>query len=178
MLYRPPPNDPFINRAVAWIDGPFSHVELGFEDGMASSIYAGEQVFMHRRTFSNPNYTIISIPVTHDQERKAREFCIDHSLKKIEFDGLGMYTARLPGVLRAILGAFSSSGKEKTFCSKYVVQVMQHIGMEWFMGVNPSTTSPSMVHRILQENLENDGENSILGTTPYRRNLLSTMAVV
>jgi len=41
MFYKPPPNDPFMNRAVAWIDGPYSHVEIGFEDGMASSIYSG-----------------------------------------------------------------------------------------------------------------------------------------
>ncbi len=177
MLYRPPPNDPFINRAVAWIDGPFSHVEVGFDDGMASSIYAGEQVFMHQRTFSNPNYTIISIPITGEQERKARQFCIDHSLKNINFDGLGMYTARLPGVLRGLIRSFGNSGN-KTFCSKYVVQMMQHIGVDCFMGIEPSTVSPSMVHRILQENLEESGENAVLATTPYRRNLLSTMAVV
>lgn len=29
LFYRPPSTDPFINRAVAWLDGPFSHVEVG-----------------------------------------------------------------------------------------------------------------------------------------------------
>lgn len=179
MFYKPPPNDPFMNRAVAWIDGPYSHVEIGFEDGMASSIYSGEKVFMHPRTFSNPNYTIISIPVTIDQERMARQFCTDHALRGVDFDGVGMYTARLPWVLRSIVGSFVKMGDDsRTFCSKYVVQVMQHIGVKCFEDLNPSTSSPSMVHRVLKNSdIMEHGEN-ILGTTPYRRGLLATKGIV
>lgn len=175
MFYKPPPSDPFINRAVAWIDGPFSHVEIGFEDGMASSIYSGERVFMHPRTFSNPNYTIVSIPVTGFQEQKAREFCTDHALKGIEFDGVGMYTARLPGFIRYLL-LNGKTSENKTFCSKYVVQVMQHIGVDSFMDMDPSATSPSMVHRVLKD--DNLIQSDVLGTTPYRRNLLETQGIV
>ena len=40
-FYRPPSDDPLVNRVVAWLDGPYSHVEVGFSDGMSSSIFAG-----------------------------------------------------------------------------------------------------------------------------------------
>ena len=178
MLYKPPLDDPFINRAVAWIDGPFSHVEVGFEDGMASSIYAGESVFMHHRTFSNPNYAVVSISVTGDQESKARKFC--NKRVGTKFDGIGMYTARLPRPLRWLVSFVTCSKKQdSTFCSKYVVEVMQHINMQCFMGMDPSGTSPSMVHRVLQERENKEMSREVLfGTTPYRRALLSTDGVV
>jgi hypothetical protein len=41
MFYQPFPKDPWVNRLVAWMDKPFSHVEIGFADGHASSIFAG-----------------------------------------------------------------------------------------------------------------------------------------
>lgn len=47
-FYRPPPGDPLVNRVVAWLDGPYSHVEVGFSDGMASSIFAGDSGLFHR----------------------------------------------------------------------------------------------------------------------------------
>jgi hypothetical protein len=43
MFYKPTPLDPWMNRLVAWLDEPFSHVEIGFHDGYASSIFAGEE---------------------------------------------------------------------------------------------------------------------------------------
>ena len=174
MLYKPPANDPFINRAVAWIDGPFSHVEVGFEDGVASSIYAGETVFMHPRTFSNPNYTTVSLSVTTEQEDNARMFCAQQARRGIEFDGVGMYCARLPAFLRSVISSLrGNGGVEHTFCSKYVVEVMQHIGIDCFLGIDSSNTSPSMVHRILSTNYTTDTPlNVLFGTTPFRRDLL------
>jgi len=140
---------------------------------------SGEKVFMHPRTFSNPNYTIVSIPVTADQEKMARQFCMDHASRGVDFDGVGMYTARLPWVFRAIVANFvKTDDNSRTFCSKYVVQVMQHIGVECFRELDPSTSSPSMVHRVLKNSdIMEHGEN-ILGTTPYRRGLLATKGVV
>lgn len=101
-FYTPPPKDPWMNRVVAMLDGPFSHVELVFHDGMASSIYAGEEVFFKKRTFSNPNYTTLSICLTEEQELLARDYCYRCSLSKKDagFDSMGMYGAALPDFIR------------------------------------------------------------------------------
>lgn len=41
MFYQPIKQDPWMNQIVAWLDKPFSHVEIAFDDGFASSIFAG-----------------------------------------------------------------------------------------------------------------------------------------
>ena len=173
MLYEPPPNDPLINRAVAWLDGPFSHVEVAFTDGMASSIYAGEKVFMHERRFANPNYTAVAVQVTQKQEADARQFCIDSAHQAVDFDGLGMYISPLPHICKRIVSMFTRRKKMSTFCSKHVVDVFQHIGMDGFMEIDSSSTTPSMVHRILQQYC-----TQVMATTAYKRGLLVTNGVI
>lgn len=219
MFYTPPANDPVINRAVAWLDGPYSHVEVGFSDGMASSIFAGEKVFMHPRRFANPNYTTVGITASAEQVQRAREFCVQSSAMGIGFDGVGMYAAGLPRACRGVViaaaglweralhgvgsvlsggfrarrrasadrvddvergcegssirgGATSSRG---TFCSRYVVEVLQHAGMPGFEGLDPAGMTPSMVFRCLEECTHSvgSGVSSIMAITPYKRELLS-----
>lgn len=182
LFYKPPKDDPPVNRMVAWLDGPFSHVEVGFPDGMASSIFAGEKVFMHKRTFSNPNYTAVSMCVTAQQVSDARAFCMEHASIGVEFDGVGMYMARMPRVLRTAVrtiqstlwgsrGSPGSSGgrgagarekgiAESTFCSKYVTRVMQHIGLDAFESMDPDGTSPSMLYRVVSQGMVSQGSVS------------------
>ena len=159
-------------------------------DGMASSIFAGERVFMHKRTFSNPNYTVVSICVTGEQEQAAREFCAQHASTGVEFDGVGMYTSRMPGMLRSVINMFRGNGKGGTFCSKYVATVMQHIGVSNFASVEPAATSPSSLHRLVTTGTANDDEEQILASVntikpqgvmappPYRTGLLSSRGVL
>ena len=178
-FYRPPADDVFVNRAVSWVDGPFSHVEVGWEDGMASSIYAGEQVFMHQRRFANPNYTVVPVQVSGDQAEKARKFCTEKSAAGIEFDAVGMYTSRMPFLCRRVAGLLASAVRRKhhasTFCSKYVTEVLQHIGMTGFEGLDPSNMSPSSVHRVVASVLQSSmGSASLATTTPYKRALLDS----
>lgn len=178
-FYRPPSDDVFINRAVSWVDGPFSHVEIGWDDGMASSIYAGEQVFMHQRRFANPNYTVVPVQVSGDQADKARKFCCDKANAGIGFDAVGMYTSRLPFVCRKAIALLASVASRKrvdsTFCSKYVTEVLQHISMPGFSDFDPSNMSPSSVHRAVTSLLQSSmGSSSLVATTPYKRELLSS----
>lgn len=159
-------------------------------DGMASSIFAGEKVFMHKRTFSNPNYTVVSICVTGEQEQAAREFCEQHASAGVEFDGFGMYTSRMPSMLRSVIKMFRGNGKGGTFCSKYVATVMQHIGVPNFESVEPSATSPSSLHRLITTGTKNDDEEQVLASVnaikpqgvmappPYRTGLLSSRGVL
>lgn len=178
MFYRPPPDDPFMNRAVAWLDGPFSHVEIGFSDGMASSIYSGETVFMHPRTFSNPNYTTVAIQISVDQVKMARKMCVDSAARGIKFDSVGMYMVGMPRFCKKMFGLSSSSsstgrGTETTFCSKYVTNILQKIQVEGFETLDIDSVSPSMVHRLLLKNCN----LQVVANTPYKLDLLSKTSV-
>eukprot|EP00960_Hanusia_phi_P018129 533121-Hanusia_phi.AAC.1 len=62
LFYKAQADDHAINRVVAMLDPPFVHVELRFEDGIASSIFAGEVLFFRPRTFANPHYAIETLP--------------------------------------------------------------------------------------------------------------------
>eukprot|EP00961_Rhodomonas_salina_P139235 1873854-Rhodomonas_salina.1 len=76
LFLRATQQDPWMNRAVSYLDPPFCHVEVEFDTPpvardhllglmpaaratpVATSIYANETVFLRPRTFANPNYTI------------------------------------------------------------------------------------------------------------------------
>jgi hypothetical protein len=161
LFYKPPPNDPFVNRAVAWVDGPYSHVEVVFPDGVATSIYAGESVFLHYRRFANPNYDIVSLSLSKDQMNKARKYCEKVFKEGVKFDGLGMYCARLPTLIRKTI---TSDTQKTTFCSKYVSNILKHIGVDGFQDVDPAAMSPSFVHRLLMSRIE----HPIISTTRYK----------
>lgn len=177
MFYQPPPDDPFMNRAVAWLDGPFSHVEIGFSDGMASSIYSGETVFMHPRSFANPNYTTVAIQVSPEQLKKARKMCVDSAARGVQFDSIGMYMVGMPILCKHVVAmtktTVNKGGMETTFCSKYVSNILKEIGVEGFTMTDIDSTSPSMVHRILMKNCN----RQVVATTPYKLEQLSRTGV-
>lgn len=105
MFYQPKPSDPWLNRAVAWVDGPFSHVELGFSDGHACSIFGGEKVFMKKRTFANLQYSMHSIAMSTAEVHEIRRFCHAAAEAEVGFDEVGMYSVHLARPLaKTILG--------------------------------------------------------------------------
>ncbi|EKX34918.1 hypothetical protein GUITHDRAFT_146908 [Guillardia theta CCMP2712] len=61
LFYKAQPDDPLLNRLVSWFDPPYVHVEIRFEDGMASSIFAGETVFFRQRTFANKHRLCVAL---------------------------------------------------------------------------------------------------------------------
>ena len=159
---------------------------------------------MHGRTFSNPNYTVVSICVTGEQERSARSYCAEHASRGVEFDGLGMYMARMPKIFRDVIDVFRDTRKRKdsTFCSKYVTGVMQHIGIKSFMCMDPAGTSPSLLHRCItgtggsssshhhslttaavdamdiEESGVSSGGGGVMAPPPYRTGLLESKGVL
>ena len=81
-FYRPEgENEPFINKATAWITGKFSHCELLFRDpktgrsNLASSIFQGETVFFRNKTFGRTSWSFKNIIVTGKQADTMRTFC-------------------------------------------------------------------------------------------------------
>lgn len=156
LFYRPSAQDPLMNRIVAYIDPPFSHVEVRFEDGMASSIFSGESVFFRPRTFANPHYTIITLTVPEQDYRKMHRRCYDCAEEQVAFDSYGMYTSIL-----TIFPSFQSP--RKTFCSKYVCEVLQMGGVKEVQGQRPETMTPSKLHNLLQRS-----QRALFGSVPFK----------
>lgn len=156
MFYRPTNDDPLINRAVARFRGPFSHVELSFEDGKASSIMNGGAVFFHNKNYSNPNYTVLTIPVTRDVYDKIQAFCREAANDKVGFCMASMFLSVLPWQIMP-------ARKRATFCSRFVTEALQHGQCPLVEGINPMLTTPTALHDALAQD-----QTKILDTVPGR----------
>ena len=104
-------------------------------------------------------------------------FCEQRVLEGHGFDSVGMYLARAPYLVRQICKGITSivsrgSHEPRTFCSRYITEALQHIGVEGFEGMDPLATSPSMVHRALIRGLREHGGSEVLAVNPYKRGLL------
>ena len=150
LFYKPTRMDPLLNRLVAYVDGPFSHVEMAVPDRYGeepwermvwgSSIYQNEPVFFKQKTYKRDGYVSIAIEVTVPQMHKLRSFCRVHADRETPFSLMGMYAAYLP---------FQLVHTEGTFCSKHVAQALQYAGVPALEGVNPALTTPSTLYKRL-----------------------------
>lgn len=156
MFYRPPVGDFLMNRIVAWYDPPYSHTELVFEDGIASSICAGETVSMHTRNFGNPHYDIVTLSVPEEAYTAVRQFCSDAHSKKVGFDRVGMFASGLP------VRIYPKS-TERTFCSRFIVEALQVAGVPFVRSLDSGKVSPSQLHKLL-----NAQGGNIFDTVPGR----------
>lgn len=153
-FYTPTPQDVWVNRAVAVVGRHrFCHCELRFDDGFATSIFAGEQVFYRKRTYSNPNYTLLSMLVSARQERALKAIAEEHAQGNVTFDACGMYAAVSPcmaGVYAVLCGCVccdrGSARLKPTFCSSYVTHLLQRVGIQEVALLNPRSTTPSMLY--------------------------------
>ena len=158
VFYRPPADDWFINRAVAAVNPPYSHVEIGFvadqyhnnflqsqecDSVTASSIMSGSNVFLRNRSFRNPAYDVLAINVSKKAHDDMLRFCRLQERASVCFDELGMWLAILPFKVRSLPVG-------KTFCSAYVTTVLQRGGVQCVRGLLPESTSPSRLWRKLQ----------------------------
>ena len=160
MSYLPTEKDLKINQLVSYMDPPYCHTELVFEDGQASSIYAGETVFMHKRKYSNPNYKIITLEVSEKDYYAAYAHCKYAMENGVSFSRLAMYAAFLPWQV-------VPSNNKYTFCSHLVTQALIKANVCELEGCNPMTMSPSKLHKAL----EASGRNNMIDTvlTRYSR---------
>eukprot|EP00961_Rhodomonas_salina_P137049 1843677-Rhodomonas_salina.2 len=142
MFYKPPDTDPWLNRLVSWADPPYSHAELCFEDGTAASIFNGETVFLQKRSFANPNYSIVTLTVEQESYAAMLAFCTRSSKERVGFDRLGMFTSLLPLQI-----AWKRS--DVTFCSRFVTEALQVGGVSAVAGLNSMHVTPSRLHAKL-----------------------------
>jgi hypothetical protein len=142
MSYKPQPGDHMLNHLVRFCDGPFSHSEISFEDGMACSVFNGEQVFLEHRTYKNPNYVPVTLLLKQEQYTKVREFCARNARDGVGFDQFGMFASILPVHV-------SVARKDRTFCSRLVTEALQHGGVACVQHLDPARTTPSGLHAVL-----------------------------
>lgn len=159
MFYKPTNTDAWINRLVARFNGPFCHVELSFEDGRASSIMNGETVFFHAKNYSNPNYTVLTIPMTREQYSKVQGFCQDAANRQMGFCMTSMLLSILPWQL-------VPARKHATFCSRFVTEALQEAQCHLVEGMNPMLTTPTRLHEALAKD-----QGKMLDTVPGRLRL-------
>lgn len=144
-FYSPNSEDKHIlNHIVTKWDPPFAHCDVQFEDGMASSLYQGENVYWRKRGFKKPGYTRVTVSVGQDEYNRAYQMCHERFLQQYSFDAVGMYTLPL---------SLGIDRDRCTFCSKHCTQVLQAAGVRGVSSLDARTMTPSALHRALQGSL-------------------------
>ncbi len=146
LFYRPCADDHWLNRLVTTVAPPFSHCDLQFDDGLATSVYQRESVYMETKSLSRDNYERVSIAIDEGEHERIRDFCTRAHRDQVVFDPLGMALCVVPRAARlreAPLG--------RTFCSRYILEALQQTGRPEFAAHDPACTTPSALYRMLKE---------------------------
>jgi len=141
LFYEPQSDDYWLNHVVTMFSPPYSHCDIQFEDGVASSIYQNETVYMYPKQFSRLNYKRVSLTFTDSEYERILQFCRAAHGSKIGFD--------LPGMLCAYLPWGSRRPQDRTFCSRYVCEALQCSARTEFGHLEPSRVTPSTLHALL-----------------------------
>ena len=143
LFYKPSPEDHWLNTLVTKVSPPFSHCDIQFENDIASSIYQNENVYMCQKSFARMNYERISLTFSDDEYNKIFDFCESHCKRGTSFDLMGMIGSYIP--------LYNFKPRDKTFCSRFVVEALQASGKEVFYEMNAIKTSPSSLFKFLNQ---------------------------
>lgn len=165
---RPGPDDPPFNHLVAKAcKHGICHAEIVFEDSMAFSIFAGQSLFFKQRTFSNPEYELISLSVSDSEYSAAYAFCRQAAQYDIHFTDAGMLAAYFQPKRCPCVNTAASLHSGATFCSKIVTEALQSAGVSEVEHLNPCTTTPSCLYDAVR-----DSQRKLLNSVPYKCNQL------
>jgi hypothetical protein len=142
-FYAPNDTDHYINHIVTRYSPPFSHCDVQFEDGMASSVYQGERLYWKKRGFKKPGYVRLTLSVSKDGYEKAYAMCKDRYDRSYDFDKLGMFMLPLPSFLKVEREGF-------TFCSKHCTEVLQAAKVRAVDGIYAKDITPSVLYDVLE----------------------------
>lgn len=171
---RPGPKDGRFNRLVASMcKHGVCHAELVFEDNMAFSIFAGQQVFFKPRTFSNPEYELITLAVSHAEYSSAYCFCKQAVENAIGFTDTGMLAAYFQPKGCPCINTGSSLTTGHTFCSKIVTEALQFAGVKEAEALSPCATTPSCLYEAFK-----DSQRKLLCSVPYKCEQLRQSGVI
>jgi hypothetical protein len=171
---RPRPDDKdWVNRLVARVSRyGISHCELVFEDNMAFSIFAGEPLFFKYRTFSNPDYELVSLYVSHVEYASAYAFCQQAVDYNIGFTDVGMVACYFQPKRCPCINTGSSLYVGHTFCSKIVTEALQFACIPEVQHLVPCTTTPSCLYDAVS-----DSNRKAVCSVPYKRDRLQQVGV-
>lgn len=171
---RPGDKDPVFNHIVARMcKHSICHAELVFEDNLAFSIYAGQRVFFRPRTFSNPDYELISLAVSPTEYQSAYCFCKQAAENDIGFTDTGMLAAYFQPKGCPCINTSSSLATGHTFCSKIVTEALQFAGVSEVDALTPCTTTPSCLYEAVK-----DSQRKLLCSVPYKCEQLRQSGVI
>ena len=170
----PGKEDPLFNKmvaAVSWYGA--CHVELVFENNMSFSIFANSNLFFKARTFSNPDYHLISLAVSHTEYTAAYNFCLSSMTHNIGFTDTGMLAAYFQPQTCPFCNTPPSSEVGYTFCSKIVTEAMQFAEISEVDSLIPCTTTPSVLYSAVK-----DSQRKVLNSVPSKRERLRNEGVI
>ena len=160
-LFPGPGDDPF-NRFVARVSrNKCCHVELVFEDQMAFSIFKGSNLFFRPRSFSNPEYQLVSLYVTPSEYAAVYAFCKQAHSSDVAFTDAGMVAAYMQPC--PVFNTRPSFELGYTFCSKIVTEALQMGGVAEVEHLVPCMTTPSTLYSALK-----DSRRIVHHTVPYK----------
>lgn len=148
LFYRPDADDRWLNKLVIAVSPPFSHCDLQLDNGMATSIYQDESVYIERKNFTRINYERISIALDEAEYARVVAFCEHAHRTGVVFDPVGMVLSSVP---LAAPWVAARRPADRTFCSRYLLEALQATGRPEFTRHSPATTTPSALYRILKE---------------------------
>ncbi len=163
-----------LNKVVAWISKyKTCHVEMVFEDDMAFSIFAGSNLFFKRRSFSNPEYSLISLSIPHSEYSSLCTYCQAAATHNLGFTDVGMVLSIMQPSHCPFYNTAPSVDIGYTFCSKIITEALQFPGTSEVEHFVPCTTTPSCLFGAFK-----DSNRRIISSVDYKRGQLRQMGVV
>lgn len=170
----PGPDDPWLNRVVARVShNPVCHVELVFEDEMSFSIFQGSRLFFKPRTFSNPEYQLVSLNVSNAEYSAAYAFCEGAIRHDLGFTDLGMLGSYFQPTGCPICCYSESERAGYTYCSKIVTEALLFAGLPEVEKLHPCTTTPSFLLDAVR-----DSPRCVIDSNQFRRQLFFETGVI
>jgi hypothetical protein len=141
------------NKIVSYLDPPYCHCELEFQQGLSCAVYLNGPVHMKTRTFDKNFYDCVTIPCSPQAYNRALDYC---TAKTAEAE---MFSTRMMLSTKILPLRFMTSG---TFCSKMCVEALQHAGIV-DENVNARLVTPSALHSMLSDSSTNkDHESGVI----------------
>ena len=164
----PGEDEPLFNVVVAKAcKYPICHIELVFEDDMSFSIFADTNLFFKPRTFSNPDYHLVSLLVSSMEYNSAYTFCLNAHKYDVKFSNLAMFASYCQPRNCPLLCTTPSVHAGSTFCSKIITEALQFAGVFEVEHLTPCTTTPSHLFEAVK-----DSSRRVLNSVPYKREML------
>ena len=143
-------NEGVFNKMVSYVDGPFCHCELQFEDDTAFTIYMGQTISMRKRKFDSEFYTGVCLNIPLYKVTQARQSATSEYESKKMFSFLNMSSCMVGRQL-------TTNG---TFCSKLIVTILKNADI-LNSNIDENITSPSALYRILNSTVVDENTCSI-----------------